>query len=83
MNLTLSRGLPYAVKFTALAAFTFALLKGVFIAEQFGFLSALVFAGLHLPFCLFSTLFVLWFFESYQSIGFLALASTLLNAVLI
>lgn len=75
--------LPYAVKFTAFAAFTFALLKVVFIAEQFGFLSALVFAGLHLPFCLFGLLFVLWFFESYQSIGFLALASTLLNAVLI
>lgn len=83
MNLTLSRGLPYAVKFTALAAFIFALLKVVFIAEQFGFLSALVFAGLHLPLCLFSSLVVLWFFEAYQSIGFLALLSTLLNALLI
>ncbi|TXH71385.1 MAG: hypothetical protein E6Q83_04070 [Thiothrix sp.] len=83
MNLTLSRSLPYAVKFTALAAFIFALLKVVFIAEQFGFLSALVFAGLHLPLCLFSSLVVLWFFETYQVVGFLALLSTLLNALLI
>ena len=83
MNLTLSRGLPYAVKFTALAAFTFSLLKVAFIAEQFGFLSALVFAGLHLPLCLFSLLFVLWFFDLHQGFGFLALFSALLNAVLI
>lgn len=75
--------LPYAVKLTAVAALAWAVLKIVLIAHTYGALVALVFAGLHLPLCLFSTLFVLWFFESYQSIGFLALASTLLNAVLI
>ncbi len=79
----LSIHLPLLVKFTALAAFAWAVLKILLIANTYGALVAVVFAGLHLPLCLFSTLFVLWFFESYQPIGFLALASTLLNAVLI
>lgn len=79
----LSIHLPLLVKFTALAAFAWSVLKIVLIAQNYGVGVAVVFAGLHLPLCLFSTLFVLWFFESYQSIGFLALASTLLNAVLI
>lgn len=79
----LSHYLPHAVKFTALGAFAFAVLKVVLIADTFGLLAAFAFAGLHLPLCLFSLLFVLWFFAEHQSIGFLALASTLLNAVLI
>lgn len=83
MNHTLSTHLPLLVKFTALAALAWSVLKIVLIAQNYGVFVAVVFAGLHLPLCLFSTLFVLWFFESYQPIGFLALASTLLNAVLI
>lgn len=80
---TLSTHLPLLVKLTALAAFGWAVLKILLIANTYGALVALVFAGLHLPLCLFSTLFVLWFFADYQQLGFLALASTLLNAVLI
>lgn len=75
--------LPYAVKFTTLAAFGWAVLKVALIANTYGALVALVFAGLHLPLCLFSSLFVLWFFAEHQSMGFLALASTFLNALLI
>ena len=75
--------LPLAVKLTALAAFIFAVLKVGLIADTFGLSVALVFAGLHLPLCLFSTLFVLWLFDDHQPMGFLALVSALLNAVLI
>ena len=79
----LTSTLPYAVKFTALGAFLFALLKVWLVATHYSLLAAVVFAGLHLPLCLFSTLFVLWLFDDHQPIGFLALASVLLNAVLI
>lgn len=80
---TLSTHLPLLVKLTACAALAWAVLKILLIANTYGALVALVFAGLHLPLCLFSALVVLWFFAEHQSIGFLALASTLLNAVLI
>lgn len=83
MNLTLTHALPYAVKLMALAAFLFAMMKVFIVADTFGGLVALVFAGLHLPLCLFSGLVVLWFFDAYQSVGFLALSSILLNALLI
>jgi len=79
----LSTHLPFMVKFTALSALAWAVLKVVLIADTFGLLVALVFTGLHLPLCLFSTLFVLWLFDLNQGLGFLALASALLNAVLI
>ncbi|SKA96997.1 hypothetical protein SAMN02745130_03947 [Thiothrix eikelboomii] len=79
----LTHYLPLAVKSTALAAFIFAVLKVVLTAQTFGLLAAVAFAGLHLPLCLFSLLFVLWLFAAHQSMGFLALASVLLNAVLI
>lgn len=48
------------MKFTALGAFIFAVLKVLLVAETYGALVALVFAGLHLPLCLFSCLVVLW-----------------------
>jgi hypothetical protein len=83
MNLTLTHALPYAVKFMALAAFLFAMMKVFIVADTFGVLVALVFAGLHLPLCLFSCLVVLWFYDHYPAAGFLALASSLLNALLI
>ncbi|SKA88305.1 hypothetical protein SAMN02745130_02919 [Thiothrix eikelboomii] len=83
MNHSLSTHLPLLVKFTAFAALAWAVLKVVLIANTYGALVALVFAGLHLPFCLFSTLFVLWLFDLHQGFGFLALFSALLNAVLI
>lgn len=79
----LTSTLPYAVKFTALGAFLFALLKVWLVATHYSLLAAVVFAGLHLPLCLFSTLFVLWFFETAPLLGFLALVSSLLNALLI
>lgn len=75
--------LPLLVKFTALAALAWAVLKVVLIAQHDGVGVAVVFAGLHLPLCLFSTLFVCWLFDLHQGLGFLALASSLLNAVLI
>jgi uncharacterized membrane protein YfhO len=81
--LTLSHALPYAVKFTALVAFLFAVLKVLIVADTYGALAALVFAGLHLPLCLFSCLVVWWFYDHYPAMGFLALVSTLLNALLI
>lgn len=84
MNIhTLFHALPYAVKFTALGALAFAVIKVVLVADTLGVLAALVFAGLHLPMCLFSSLVVLWFYDHYQAAGFLALASSLLNALLI
>lgn len=83
MNQTLFTHLPLLVKLTAFAALAWAVLKVVLIANTYGALVALVFAGLHLPLCLFSSLFVLWFFAEHQSMGFLALASTFLNALLI
>ncbi|HPY40715.1 MAG TPA: hypothetical protein PLM98_09365 [Thiolinea sp.] len=79
----LATHLPLLVKFTALAAFAWSVLKIVLIAQTYGAFVALVFAGMHLPLCLFSTLFVLWLFDLNQGLGFLALASALLNAVLI
>ena len=79
----LSTHLPFMVKFTALSAFAWSVLKIVLIAQSYGAFVALVFAGMHLPLCLFSTLFVLWLFDLNQGLGFLALASALLNAVLI
>jgi hypothetical protein len=75
--------LPYAVKFTALAALAWSVLKIVLVAQNYGVFVAVVFAGLHLPLCLFSTLFVWWLFELHQGFGFLALFSALLNALLI
>ncbi|SKA86492.1 hypothetical protein SAMN02745130_02720 [Thiothrix eikelboomii] len=80
---TLTHYLPHAVKLTALGAFVFAVLKIVLIAQSYGVFVALVFAGLHLPLCLFSLLFVLWFFDLHQGFGFLALVSALFNALLI
>ena len=80
---TLTRTLPYAVKLIALGALIFAVLKVYLVADTYGALAAVVFAGLHLPMCLFSCLVVWWFFDAYQSVGFLALVSTLLNALLI
>lgn len=74
---------PYAVKLTAFFALAWAVLKVALIANTFGLLVAVVFAGLHLPLCLFSTLFVLWLFDLHQGFGFLALFSALLNALLI
>ena len=79
----LTHYLPHAVKFTALVAFAWSVLKIVLIAQSYGVFVAVVFAGLHLPLCLFSALFVLWLFDLNQGLGFLALASALLNAVLI
>lgn len=83
MNNTLSTYLPLLVKLTALAAFGWATLKIVLIAQNYGVWVAVVFAGLHHPLCLFSTLFVLGLFELHQGFGFLALFSALLNALLI
>ncbi len=83
MNHSLSTQLPLLVKLTVLAAFGWAVLKVVLIADTFGLLAAVLFAGLHLPLCLFSTLFVLWLFDLHQGFGFLALFSALLNALLI
>ena len=83
MQTPLSILLSYAAKITALSALAFAAFKLVMIAEQLGGLAALAFSGLHLPLCLFSSLIVWWFFDTNQSIGFLALLSTLLNALLI
>ena len=80
---TLAFYLPSLVKLAALTALAWAILKVVLIAQNYGVWVAVVFAGLHLPLCLFSTLFVLWLFELHQGLGFLALASSLLNAVLI
>lgn len=83
MNHSLSTQLPLLVKLTALVALVWAVLKTLLIAQSYGVLAALVFAGLHLPLCLFSTLFVWWLFELHQGFGFLALFSALLNALLI
>ena len=80
---TLSQALPYAAKLTALGAFAWASFKVLMIADAFGLLAAVLFAGLHLPLCLFSLLFVLWFFDLNQGFGFLALVSALFNALLI
>lgn len=80
---TLTHALPYAVKFTALGAFIFAVLKVSLVGDTYGVLAAVVFAGLHLPLCLFGCLVVLWFYDHYPAMGFLALASTLFNALLI
>ncbi|HMT93898.1 hypothetical protein, partial [uncultured Thiothrix sp.] len=82
MNTTLTHILPYAVKLTALGALIFAVLKVYLVADTYGALVAMVFAGLHLPMCLFSCLVVWWFYDPYPAMGFLALVSTLLNALL-
>lgn len=83
MNTTLTHILPYAVKFTAFGALIFAVLKVYLVAEAYSVLVAILFAGLHLPLCLFSCLVVWWFYAPYPVAGFLALVSTLLNALLI
>ncbi|MFM2318727.1 MAG: hypothetical protein RLZZ215_1348 [Pseudomonadota bacterium] len=83
MNHSLSTQLPLLVKLTAFGAFAWASFKVLMIADTFGLLAAVLFAGLHLPLCLFSMLFVLWLFDLHQGFGFLALFSALLNALLI
>lgn len=65
--------LPLLFKFTALAALAWAVLKIVLIANTYGALVALVFAGLHLPLCLFSALFVWWLFDLHQGVSVHAL----------
>lgn len=82
-HLTLTHTLPYAVKITALVALAWAVLKIVLIAQTYGVWAGLVFVGLHLPLCLLSTLFVWWLFDLHHGFGFLALANSLLNALLI
>ena len=82
-TLTLSRALPTAVKLVAFSAVVFACFKVFLVAEAYSVLVAILFAGLHLPLCLFSCLVVWWFYATYPVIGFLALVSTLLNALLI
>ncbi|HMT95009.1 hypothetical protein [uncultured Thiothrix sp.] len=83
MNTTLTHILPYAVKFTALGAFIFAVLKVYLVADTYGVLVAILFAGMHFPLCLFSCFVVPWFYDHHQAMGFLALVSTLFNALLI
>jgi hypothetical protein len=75
--------LSVAVKLIALSALFWGALKVFMVADSFGILYALAFAGMHLPFCLFGVVFVLWFFDHYQSIGFFALFFTAINALLI
>jgi hypothetical protein len=71
------------VKLMALGALFWASLKVFLVADKAGILYALLFSGMHLPFCLFSVLFVLWFFDEYQGMGFFALSSASINALLI
>ncbi|TXH67312.1 MAG: hypothetical protein E6Q85_09505 [Thiothrix sp.] len=71
------------VKLMAFSALFWAVLKVFLVADKAGVLYALLFSGMHLPFCLFSVLFVLWFFDEYQSMGYFALFSAVINALLI
>lgn len=71
------------VKLMALGALFWAALKVFMVADQVGILYALTFAGMHLPFCFFGVVFVLWFFDHYQGIGYFALFFTAINALLI
>lgn len=75
--------LSMAVKLAALGALFWGALKVFMVADHAGILYALTFSGMHLPFCLFGVVFVLWFFDHYQSIGFFALFFTAINALLI
>lgn len=75
--------LSIAVKLIALSALFWAALKVFMVADQVGILYAITFAGMHLPFCLFGVVFVLWFFDHYQRIGYFALFFTAINALLI
>lgn len=75
--------LSIAVKLIALSALFWAALKVFMVADQVGILYALTFAGMHLPFCFFGVVFVLWFFDHYQGIGYFALFFTAINALLI
>lgn len=70
-------------KLTALTALVFAAFKVIAIAQSIGALAALVFAGMHLPLCLFSVPIVLWFLDDHPIIGSIALTSAILNALLI
>lgn len=75
--------LSIAVKLAALGALFWGALKVFMVADQAGVLYALTFSGLHLPFCFFGVVCVLWFFDHYQGIGFFALLFTAINALLI
>lgn len=75
--------LSIAVKLAALGALLWGALKVFMVADQIGILYAITFSGMHLPFCLFGVVFVLWFFDHYQGIGFFALFFTAINALLI
>ena len=79
----LASTLPLIIKLAALAALAFAVLKVALVANTLGLAVAIVFSGLHLPLCAFSALFVWWMYDVHQAAGFLALVSTLLNALLI
>lgn len=75
--------LSIAVKLIALSALFWGALKFFMVADLMGILYALTFAGMHLPFCLFGVMFVLWFFDHYPSISYFALFFTAINALLI
>ena len=79
----LTTTLPYAVKLAALSAMAFAVLKVALVANTLGLTAAILFSGFHLPLCAFSALFVWWMYDVHQATGFLALVSTLLNALLV
>ena len=70
-------------KLVAIGALISALCKLFTIAQQWGWLTAFTFTGMHLPLCVFSSLFVLSFSHAYPLMTWLALVSTVMNALLI
>ncbi|MCB1622261.1 MAG: hypothetical protein KDI44_16160 [Thiothrix sp.] len=67
----------------ALLAAAFACLKTGLVWQAFGGAGVLVFAGLHLPLSLFSAAFALWMVHRHPAPALLAVASAILNALLI
>jgi hypothetical protein len=70
-------------KVLALVFLLWAVAKALAVWQAFGLLYAVLFAGLNLPLCGFSTLFVLWLFDDHEGMGLLALLSAFSNAMLI
>lgn len=79
----LTTTLPLIIKLAAITALVFAVFKVALVANSLGLTGAILFSGLHLPLCMFSALFVWWMYDQHQAAGFLALASTFLNALLV
>lgn len=71
-------------KVLAVAALVFAGLKVYWASEAYGWLVAVaLYSGIHLPMCLFATLYAVWFLDTNPRTGTVAVILSILSSLLI